>query len=143
MANKTKIIILDHTPTFEEHNEHVCDIALGSMAQDVEMMAAFKVPVDTGALARYIRKLRISARHWKVTVNKDYAEYQERGSRADGSYRVRRYSRPGSGTHFLEDAGNIAKGRKNSYFKKAASSKFNFHGQTKPVIGSSTDFEGE
>lgn len=111
---------------------HQIDAGLGMMADDIEKMAAFKVPVDTGKLARYIKKFRVSWNHWKVTVNLDYAEYQERGARADGSRPVRNYSRPGSGPHFLEDAVNIASGRMASYFIKAK----NFRG--KP--GSGTDF---
>jgi len=95
------------------------DAGLGMMANDIEMIAAFKVPVDTGKLARYIRKFRVSAKQWKVTVNLPYAEYQERGMAADGSRVVKNYSRPGSGAHFLEDAVKIVSGRANQYFERA------------------------
>lgn len=36
----------------------------------------------------------------------EYAAFQERGSRADGSHRVRKYSTSGTGAHFLERAGD-------------------------------------
>lgn len=35
-----------------------------------------------------------------------YAAYQERGMRADGSHVVRQYTTPGTGAHYLRDAGD-------------------------------------
>lgn len=96
------------------------DYALGSMAEDIEMIAAYKVPVDTGRLARFIRKVRLSWKKWQITVNLPYAEYQERGSRADGTYKVRNYSRAGSGPHFFRDAIQIVSSRATQYFAKSS-----------------------
>jgi len=39
----------------------------------------------------------------------DYARYQEFGQRADGSHVVRNYTTPGTGAHYLRDAGNSVK----------------------------------
>lgn len=128
-----KVTVEDNSEAWLQLTEHRFDVALGMMAQDVEMIAAFKVPTDTGALARYIRKYRISSKRWKVAVNKEYAAYQERGARADGSRRVVNYSRAGSGPHFLQDAIDVVSGRKLSYIKKALA----FTGEFK---GSGTNF---
>lgn len=127
------IRIVDNSEEFRKKAENKLDIALGMMAQDIEMIAAFKVPVDTGSLARFIKKYRVNKMRWKVTVNKDYAAYQERGARADGSRRVKKYSRAGSGPHFMRDAINVVVGRKYLYIKKAINSSF-----TNPTSG--TDF---
>lgn len=35
-----------------------------------------------------------------------YAAYQERGMRADGSHKVRNYTTPGTGAHYLQNAGD-------------------------------------
>lgn len=35
-----------------------------------------------------------------------YAAYQERGMRADGSHKVRNYTTPGTGAHYLKNAGD-------------------------------------
>lgn len=119
MTEKSEIIIKNHTDAFIKDVALRNDLALGAMAQDIEMMAVFKVPVDTGKLSRFIRRRRLSARHWEVRVDKEYAAYQERGMRADGSHRVRKYSRPGSGPHFLRDAGKQVMLRAKIYFRKA------------------------
>ena len=95
------------------------DLALGAAAQDIEMIAAYYVPVDTGRLARMIRRRRKNALNWEVRVDEDYAAYQERGMRADGSHRVRKYSRPGSGPHYLARAAGVVQQKIASYFIRA------------------------
>ena len=39
----------------------------------------------------------------------EYAAYQEFGQRKDGSHVVRNYTTPGTGPHYLRDAGNSVK----------------------------------
>lgn len=95
------------------------DLALGAAAQDIEMIAVYYVPVDSGRLARMIRRRRKNALNWEVRVDEDYAAYQERGMRADGSHRVRKYSRPGSGPHYLARAAGVVQQKIASYFIRA------------------------
>lgn len=115
-----KVTVIDNSLAFGQNVERQMDIALGTMAQDIEMIAAFKAPVDSGYLIKRIRKVRKNAHRWQVRVDADYAAYQERGMRADGSHVVMKYSRAGTGKDFLKNSGKFVSQRIMNYFRKAA-----------------------
>jgi hypothetical protein len=106
--------IKNNMPIFVGTTTQNGELALAMMAADIERLAKMTAPVRTGALYQSIRNMRIAPGHWRVTVGDDstsnkYAAYQEFGQRRDGSYVVRRYTKSGTGDHFLENAGaNVA-----------------------------------
>ena len=118
-AQGVHLVVKDDLSKWVSRQDRMHDLALGAAAQDIEMIAAYYVPVDTGRLARMIRRRRKSALNWEVRVDEDYAAYQERGMRADGSHRVRKYSRPGSGPHYLARAAGVVQQKIGSYFRRA------------------------
>lgn len=71
------------------------------------------IPGHKGTLRNSSRIERISPLHYAAMYggeNVPYAGYQERGMRRDGSRKVRHYTTPGTGKHFLKNAGDaIAK----------------------------------
>lgn len=59
---------------------------------------------------RLVNSARLVSGNDEVTVifgggNVPYAGYQERGERFDGSHKVRHYTSPGTGAHYLEKTG--------------------------------------
>lgn len=142
-AGTVHVKVDDHILEWAAKQARRDDIALGAAAQDIEMIAAYNVPVDTGNLAKHIKKRRRTGRHWRVEVNESYAAYQERGMRADGSHIVRRYSRPGSGAHYLANAGNVVAKRFSGYFERAnITTAKEFSSGSFKKLSSRTDVEG-
>lgn len=62
-----------------------------------------RTPKDKGNLRRDTLK-QVLGLKGQVRWRKEYAAYQERGRRFDGTHKVRKYSTPGTGSHFAEDA---------------------------------------
>lgn len=116
-----RVRVQDKSAQFMKVNDRQMDIALGRMAQDIQTIAKVRVPLKSGNLQDRIEKKRISARKHQVRVDEDYAGYQERGMRKDGSRVVRRYTTPGTGKDFLKGAGKQVAPRATSYFRQAAS----------------------
>ena len=115
----TRPVFTSYAKQFSDKVKRRNDIALGDMAQEIEMIAAFYGPVLSGNLIRKIKKKRKSANHWQVRVDEDYAAYQERGMRHDGTNIVKKYTTPGTGKHYLARAGRLVSGRALHYFRKA------------------------
>lgn len=111
----------DKSAQFQAVNSKQMDIALGRMAQDIEILAKVRVPLKSGNLMKQIERKRLSNKKHQVRVDEDYAAYQERGMRKDGSRVVKRYTTPGTGKDFLKNAGKNVAARATSYFRNAAS----------------------
>lgn len=116
-----RVRVDDKSKAFMAANERQMDIALGRMAQDIETIAKVRVPLKSGNLQDMIKKKRVSAKHHQVRADEDYAGYQERGMRKDGSRVVRRYTTPGTGKDYLKGAGQQVAPKATHYFKQAAS----------------------
>jgi hypothetical protein len=97
--------INDKTDAFRDFNDESVDMVLNGMAIDIERKAKMMVPVLTGALKGAIYHRRISLKRYYVIANKEYAAYQHEGKRKDGSHIVRKYTKAGSGKHFLKIPG--------------------------------------
>lgn len=115
------------------------DVALGNMAEDIEMIAAFYGPVLNGRLIKSIKKKRLSSTHWQVRVDLPYAAYQERGMRYDGTRVVKKYSTPGTGAHYLERAGRSVSSKVSQYFSRATAHVRSSSGIA--ALNSKTDFK--
>lgn len=98
------------------------DNAIGKMAKDVKQIASIRVPYLSGDLQASTKPVKKAMMHHRVEVGGgdiNHAHYQEAGQRKDGSHRVRRYSTPGTGKHFLKDAGESVEKNVINYIKQA------------------------
>lgn len=83
--------------------------AIGAMADSIKAKADMTVPYKTGNLKS---SGRIDGTGLSRTVSYGgngitYGAYQERGSRADGSHRVRNYTTAGTGKNYLKNASEL------------------------------------
>lgn len=113
--------IVDKTIKFVESVEGANDRSLAKMSSDIERLAKQTVPHDKGPLQTSGRHERMGKNWYRVIFNKEYAEYQERGMRADGTHVVKHYSKPGKGPHYLENAGRKISAKINEYLRNEGS----------------------
>lgn len=114
MASKVKVT--NNLPRFKDSAYKVFDDALREGARDILIISKNKAPHLTGGLrsdndANKIRNLK-----WRVSYYKEYARFQEFGG--DSSRRVRNYSTPGTGKHYLRNAGKQVSEKILNTFKK-------------------------
>jgi hypothetical protein len=110
------ITIIDRSKAFAKKSATRTDRALFNMAKDIETLAKTKkVPVDKSHLQSKIEHKKMSARHYRVEVDAPYARFQEFGG--DNKRRVKNYTKPGTGAHYLRDSGNIIKKAAVHYIK--------------------------
>src|SRR3990167_10115193 len=100
---------------FNRKNDAFIDLVTGNMAQDIERAAKLKVPVKTGDLQSSIKHYKTQRGTYRIEANKEYAAYQERGMRRDGSHQVKRYTTPGTGKQWFKGAINKAISHKKAY----------------------------
>lgn len=79
-------------------------VALRRAADDVLRVSRPKTPLGDSTFLRNNTVIQVLGNKATITWNTVYAQYQERGSRRDGSHRVRRYSTGGTGKNFAENA---------------------------------------
>jgi len=113
--------VVDKSNQFVAENRRQMDSALERMATDIQTIGKVKVPLKSGNLQDQFSTKRLGIMHHQVRVDEDYASYQERGMRKDGSRVVRRYTTPGTGKNFLKGAGQQVAPRAIQYIKQAAS----------------------
>ena len=103
----TKLIkIKDESAKWGSLKIKAMDSALERMAKDIKQVAWITIPFLTGALQQATESDKKGLLDHRVIANKEYASYQERGVRKDGTHKVRRYSTPGTGSNYLKKAGN-------------------------------------
>lgn len=78
------------------------------LIEDIHRESRMKTPLSKGLpsdgdLREQVTK-RVEGNDGIITWTVPYASYQERGSRYDGSRVVRRYTTPGTGSKFAENA---------------------------------------
>lgn len=95
--------IEDFTGSIRNTTKQRASIFLRLSCDNVVQVASPVTPKDKGNLRQDILR-RVLGLHGEIEWRKKYASYQERGMRADGSRRVRRYTTPGTGAHFAENA---------------------------------------
>lgn len=117
----SRVKVVDNLPAFVRNNTQVMSAALSRMANDIKQVSKIRVPFKTGQLQKSGQVRKKGELHMQVVYDEDYAGYQERGRRADGSREVRKYTTPSTGKNFLKNAGKqIAKDFVN-FIKQAAS----------------------
>lgn len=95
--------ITDNTVTFELKATQKSNLFLREFAEQVVSTAQPLTPLKDNFLRKDVLK-QVLALKGKIVWNKKYASYQERGMRADGSKKVRKYTTPGTGAHFARDS---------------------------------------
>ena len=75
--------------------------AVGAMANAILQTSKMVTPMKSGRL-RYSGQVTGYGLEREISYNTPYAAYQERGMRLDGTHVVRRYTTPGTGSHYLE-----------------------------------------
>lgn len=78
-------------------------IFMRQMCDTVVDLSTPKTPKDKGNLRQDIIK-RVVGTKGQIEWGKNYAQYQERGKRADGTRQIKNYTTPGTGPHFAENA---------------------------------------
>jgi hypothetical protein len=110
--------VVDNTRRIIGDTTVKANIFLRMMADEVERIARPNTPKDLGDLKNNIVK-QVLGLKGKIRWAQVYAAYQERGARKDGSHKVRRYSTPGTGAHFAENAIKEAEKRTAKVAKQA------------------------
>lgn len=110
-------------PQFRMSTKQAADLMLAKMRNDAFILSKAKVPVKEGDLSASGKQERKAPLHHRVsygeTLSDPYAPYQERGSRRDGSHKVRNYTTAGTGKDFLKNAANNVISKSTQYAKQA------------------------
>lgn len=112
---------IDNIKKFVRNNERIMDTVLGRISRDIVTIAKITVPFKRGDLMKSGKAERVMSMKHKVVFDTNYASYQERGRRQDGSNVVRNYSTPGTGKNFLKNAGKTVASNALNYLKQGAS----------------------
>lgn len=95
--------ITDHTGAVRSQTIQRASTFLRVAADNILDNAKPNTPKKLGNLSRDVLR-RVNGLHGEIEWRKVYAQYQERGMRRDGSRRVRKYTTPGTGPHYAENA---------------------------------------
>lgn len=106
----------DRMPIFKVSATQVMDDAVREGARDTLIKAVQKAPLDKGSLRADTQIKRMSDIVYRVSFFAEYARYQEFGG--DGKRTVRNYTTPGTGKHYLKNAGDEVSERLIMMFKK-------------------------
>lgn len=91
-------------PMFTSKLKKNLDDAVKEAARDTLIESHRKAPFRKGGLRSKTETKPIGYLKMRVSYNKEYARYQEAGG--DGRRKVRNYTTPGTGAHFLESSGD-------------------------------------
>lgn len=117
----SRVIFKSKRGDFERKNEALKDMITGHMAMDIDvnLKTSAGMPVKNGVMKSATTHFRSPRGGYRVEIGKEYATYQERGMRADGSHVVRNYSTPGTSKGFFKRAINGVIKNKRSYIDEA------------------------
>lgn len=95
--------VTDNTDSILGMTQQRASIFLRIIAEQVVDISRPGTPRDKGNLRQDVLKT-VNGLKGQIEWRKGYAQYQERGKRADGSHVVKNYTTPGTGPHFAENA---------------------------------------
>lgn len=106
---------------FNRKNQSFMSLLMSRMALDIERIAKTSagMPVKTGAMKSSTMTQQLPGGKWRVIVNKQYASYQERGARADGSHVIKNYTTSGTSSGFFTRAIGVVIKNKLQYVEEA------------------------
>lgn len=105
------VIFKDNSKAWLAVQEQNLSNAITAMADGVMKNAMIRVPKKKNTLKNSARVNKVNAYTREIIFGGKgvkYAMYQERGERADGTHKVRNYTTPNTGKHYLQDAGENA-----------------------------------
>lgn len=91
-----------------------------TMLNDVKTRADIVTPTKNHILGTDIR-IQTRGHEGSITWNSPYAQYQERGSRADGSHKIQNYTTPGTGPGFAKNTISDVWKEFRDYYRKVQS----------------------
>lgn len=96
------------------------DLALSAMGVDILRLSKKQVPVAEkgGQLQSSGLLKKIDTKKYMIRYNKEYAAYQHRGHRRDGTHVVRNYTTPGTKSKYLEDPAREVFRKKTNYIDR-------------------------
>ncbi len=97
------VIVTDNTRQVIDELNQKTSIFLRVMTDKIVDYARPNTPKKEGRLREGTIKT-VQGPHARIEWRKAYATVQERGSRKDGTYKIKNYSTPGTGPHYAEDA---------------------------------------
>lgn len=115
----SRIIVKNEIRKWDKKRKSLFDVAVGRMAKDIVQIGKIRVPFKSGDLQQSLEWKKEGLLKHKVVADTEYAAYQERGRRRDGSHVVRKYTTPNTGAHYLRDAGEKVKENALNYIKQA------------------------
>lgn len=118
MSNPT---FKSNRPVFMLKSDALKDMVQGHMAMDIEVALKNNagMPVKTGAMKSGTRHFRSPSGGFRVEIDKEYAAFQERGMRSDGSHRVKHYTTAGTGKGFFRRAIDLVVRNRDGYISEA------------------------
>ena len=109
---------IDKSAAFVRKNRQQLQGILEHSAKDIMITAQMRVPYKSGKLHKSAVVRKKSNLSFRVLFDKEYAAYQERGMRRDGSHVVKRYTSAGTGKDYLKNAGKIVAAKIIAYIKR-------------------------
>ena len=123
-SGKATVRVDNRIRIFNRVNQSAMERALARMRQDIFVLSQFKVPKKEGTLQHSGEQLHMALLHHRVQYGdngaEEYAAYQHRGERKDGSRKVKKYTTAGTQKNYLGSAGDIIASKAASYFKQEA-----------------------
>ena len=123
----TKVRVENNLPAWIRKSEQGADMVLSTMATDILRLSKEQVPVGRpkatgGKGGGHLKASGILSRvenlKYRINYNKEYAAYQHRGMRRDGTHVVRNYSYPGSKAKYLSDPAESIWNKRKSYVSR-------------------------
>lgn len=110
--------VVDKLPSFSRRLSNTMDDALADAASDVLLKARRRAPFLKGGLRRDSMTKKVSNLKRRISFWIEYARFQEFGG--DSRRRIRNYTSPGTGAHYLRDSGHEVAKRMVFYLAKHA-----------------------
>lgn len=98
------VTITNNTVTILANEKKNSSLALRFMADAILALARSRTPLGETGNLRNNTLVQVLGPHGIIQWNTAYAQYQERGERLDGSYKVRNYTTTGTGAQFAQSA---------------------------------------
>jgi hypothetical protein len=111
--------IVDHSARIIANMQAQSSVAVRTALEDVKRISTPKTPRASTQQLRNNILIRVIGGRGSIKWGEQYAQYQERGKRKDGSRRVINYTTGGTGKHFAQNAIAQVSKKIPSYMKKA------------------------
>lgn len=107
------------TPLVQSITASQCQLAIRFMLEDIARFSMPKTPRLEGNLRKSANRFMEGDYKGIIEWDLPYAQYQERGMRADGTHKVQNYTTPGTGKAYAEKAVEKVMNNMPEYITKA------------------------